>query len=431
MTIALLLQTVASFAAYLNLPSDRPSNLTYIAKKCKELAVVLLNSGRSSTAASDFFNSITTLLGQHQHLQNPIFLIACACSAVQVAETAQARGIWVWEQASQLVQGLCDRLRSSWSKLDAFTAVNIFQTLAKCHLQHGPMPPEYLDAAAAQISAKRKGLSQQGVSLAAWACASVYQRSDPTRYHPLLDQLTAQAMREPSGSFTLQHAATIIWSMSRSHYHPTEALLLKLTWSACFQLGKGPSHAAQDLQMLLLGCAWLGFTPPSQAMAILVGHIMQQPLKGHQASNMAWSLAVLGQVDLSVFDRLLSHVSRSHLQDPKISRQLHYALDYLQPETDCDPEFDDWQQVSEQLHEFWPFQPFINRTRLIHDEVLSTLEEGLGLQCRKDVSISRDHDHSLFSMDILIEQQSGVPHDIAVQVDGPDSFFHNKEADKR
>ena len=309
----------------------------------------------------------------------------------------------------------------------------MLQALAKCHLQHGPIQQAQLDAALEQVSACCYDLSQQGVSLAAWSCASLYQRRDPTKYYPLLDQLSDQAMRWPTDAIKLQHTATVIWSMARSQYLPEEELLQKLTEAAYLQTGNDVPHAAKDIEMLFLGYAWLGYAPPTHAMETLVGHFLGQRLQGHQASNMAWALAVLGQLNMPLFLDLLAHVRRPNLEDVKSSRQLHCALEFLRPERDAvGPEVEQWEQLSEQLHATaWP--PFVEdkKTRLIHDQVLHVLQEGLLLTCWKDVNITRDYDHSLFSIDILIEEQPGVPCDIAVEVEGLDHSIHNTDNDTR
>ncbi|KAL0042467.1 hypothetical protein WJX79_000707 [Trebouxia sp. C0005] len=66
------------------------------------------------------------------------------------------------------------------------------------------------------------------------------------------------------------------------------------------------------------------------------------------------------------------------------------------------------------------------KTRLLHQQVLEVLRDGLQLKCYKDTSIQREHGHDLFFIDILIEEQPGVPHDIAVEVDGPENYIHNE-----
>ena len=423
--ICIHLQCAKSFPAYLNLPSKKPSHLTYIVKKCKELAVTSINRGLSNTAADDFFSSIRALLGRHQHLHQNIFYAACASAAVQVAETAQARGEWCWDQASELVEALCHKIGPDWAKLNGYTAVNLLQVLAKCQLQHDNVLPAHLDAAAEQVSACCQDLNQQGVSLAAWSCASLYQRHNPTQYYGLLGQLEDQALKWEAGEVKLQHAATITWSMARSQYLPSPELLGMLTEAACLQVVHSVAHTAQDIEMLFLGYAWLGWAPSPQALQTLVGHFLDQQLQSHQASNMAWALAVLGQLNLPLFLDLLAHVRTAHLEEVKVGRQLHVALEFLRPETDVGPEVQQWQSLSEQLHTSWPYQPMDKRTRALHEQVLDVLQDGLQLRCHKDVPMQREHDHDLFSVDILIEEQPGVPYEIAVEVDGPDCYIHN------
>ncbi|DBA90442.1 hypothetical protein WJX77_000864 [Trebouxia sp. C0004] len=418
-----------SFAVYLALPTKKSSHLTYIVKKCKELAVTSINRGLVSTAADDFFSSIWSLLDRHTHLHHGIFYAACASAAVHVAEAAQAQDLWCWDQASELVEALCNRLGPHWAQLGGITAGNMLQVLAKCQLQQGPVPPAHLDAATQQVSACCKDLNQQSVSVAAWSCARFYQRSDPTHFHALLKQLEEQALQWQNDEVRLQHAVTIIWSMARSHFLPSTRLLEKLTEVACLQTRCSVPHAAPDIEMLFLGYAWLGYPPPPQAMQALVDCFLEQRLQSHQVSNMAWALAVLGQLKLATFTSLLAHIRHPHLQDIKICRQLHFALEFLRPDIGVGPEYQHWQCVSEQLHMSWPRCPVDKKTGLLHQQVLNVLQDGLQLKCHKDTSIQREHGHDLFSIDILIEEQPGVPHDIAVEVDGPDNFIQS-EPDK-
>ncbi len=418
-----------SFAAYLALPTKKPSHFTYIVKKCKELAVTSINRGLVSPAADDFFSSIRGLLDRHTHLHQGIFYAACASAAVHVAEAGQAQGLWCWDQASELVEALCDRLGPRWAKLGGISAVNMLQVLAKCQLQQGHMLPAHLDAATQQVIACGKDLNQQSVSLAAWSCASLYQRNDPTHYHGVLKQLEEQALQWQNDEVRLQHAVTVIWSMARSHFLPSTKLLEKLTEVACLQSRRFVPHAAPDIEMLFLGYAWLGYPPPPQVTQALVDCFLEQWVQSHQASNMAWALAVLGQLNMATFTSLHAHVRPPHLQDIKICRQLHYALEFLRPNSDVGPEYQQWQRVSEHLHMSWPRCPVDKKTRLLHQQVLNVLQDGLQLKCYKDTSIQREHGHDLFSIDILIEEQPGVPHDIAVEVDGPDNFIHS-EPDK-
>ena len=373
------------------------------------------------------------LLQQDQDLQQSPFYCACASAAVQVAETAQAKGIWCWGQASHLVQGLCNQIQPHQAHMKAFSAVNLLQALVKCHLQHGGILQDCLDSTTALVLETSNQLTQQGVSLAAWACASLYQRHNPTKYYPLLDQVAARALRFKCTDATkLQHIATIIWSMARSQYLPSQELLLNLTEAACVQTHNSLPHAAQDIEMLFLGYAWLGYPPPPEAKQKLVQRFLQQPLFGYQASNMAWSLAVLGMLDMSAFRSLLTHITQGDLGDTKVSRQLHYAAEFLRPKAAAEAGSNEWHQLMERLHLSWPEEQGLKgRTRRIHADVLAVLREGLGLKCHKDVPVAREHDQSLFSLDILIERQPGVPCDIAVEVDGPDVFIHNQPAGDR
>ena len=399
-------------------------------KKCKELAVASINSSSSKSAAHGFFSSIDSLLQQDQDLHHSKFYCACASAAVQVAETAQAKGIWCWDLASNLVHDLCDLIQPHRAYMNGFSAVNLLQALVKCHLQHGSIPQYYLDTATEMVSETSYQLTQQGVSLAAWACASLYQRHDPTKYYPLLDQVAARALRFKCTDATkLQHIATIIWSMARSQYLPSEELLLNLTEAACVQMDGSLPHAAHDIEMLFLGYAWLGYPPPPEARQKLLQHFLHQRLCGYQASNMSWSLAVLGTLDMPTFRSLLTHITQRDLGDTKISRQLHYAAEFLRPKAAAGAGCDEWHELMERLRLSWPEKPgWKGNTRRIHAEVLAVLREGLGLKCHKDVPIAREHDQSLFSLDILIERQPGVPCDVAVEVDGPDVFMHNQPA---
>ena len=373
------------------------------------------------------------LLQQDQDLHHSKFYCACASAAVQVAETAQAKGIWCWDQASDLVQDMCDAIQPHRAYMNGFSAVNLLQALVKCHLQHGGIPQDCLDSTTALVLETSNQLTQQGVSLAAWACASLYQRHNPTKYYPLLDQVAARALRFKCTDATkLQHIATIIWSMARSQYLPSQELLLNLTEAACVQTHNSLPHAAQDIEMLFLGYAWLGYPPPPEAKQKLVQRFLQQPLFGYQASNMAWSLAVLGMLDMSAFRSLLTHITQGDLGDTKVSRQLHYAAEFLRPKAAAEAGSNEWHQLMERLHLSWPEEQGLKgRTRRIHADVLAVLREGLGLKCHKDVPVAREHDQSLFSLDILIERQPGVPCDIAVEVDGPDVFIHNQPAGDR
>ncbi|KAL3154706.1 hypothetical protein ABBQ38_011255 [Trebouxia sp. C0009 RCD-2024] len=416
-----------SFPEYLQMPVTKPTHLTYIVKKCKELAVVSINRTSSRLAADDFFTSIHTLLQQHQHMHQSKFYSACASAAIHVAETAQAKGIWCWDLTTHLVEKLCDQLVPHHAQTNGFSAVNMLQALAKCQLQHGSIPQHCLDNTAELVLQAGQSITQQGWSLAAWACASLHQRHQPTRYHPLLDELAKRAVGWLTGVIKLQHIATIIWSMARSQYLPSEELLLHFTDAACDQAQDFLPHAAQDIEMLFLGYAWLGYPPHAHARQTLMQHFLRQSLQGYQAANMAWSLAVLGTLDMPAFRSLLTHITQHDLGNTKISRQLHFAAEFLRPQTGADSGSEEWHQLVEKLHLSWPVQPTTEKpTRRLHTEVLAVLREGLGLECHKNVPIAREHDHSLFSVDILIERQPGIPCDIAVEADGPQVFMHNQ-----
>ena len=326
-----------------------------------------------------------------------------------------------------LMQSLCAQLEPDWTFPNAFSAVNMLQALAKCHLQREFIPQQHLDSAVGQVLAFCPQLDQQGVSLTTWSCASLYQRHNPTKYYPLLDQLSEAALKLPVQKTRLQHVATVVWSMARSQYLPSEELLLKMTEAACACVTHSSQpQPARDLEMLFLGYAWLGYPPAPQAMQKLVNHFLEQRLLGHQASNMAWSLAVLGGLEMPIFWSLMTHISEYHMEDIKINRQLHFAAEFLRPPTSSAALFDEWHQLTDRLHQSWPDQPYDPRTRRIHAEVLTVLREGLGLKCRQDVPLAREHNHSLFSLDILIEEQPGIPCPIAVEVDGPDCYIHNE-----
>lgn len=185
------------------------------------------------------------------------------------------------------------------------------------------------------------------------------------------------------------HMLSLLWSQDRRS-RPNAQATSSMLWGLA-EVKHAPSHdvGSAMLDHLTALCQTPGWQPTSQAISnslhasaelrlnvtsacveVLMDHLLGIPVatvSSQHYSNVAWSLAVMGRLDLDIFDVLLSLLSAKHSlrfensgltarhAQPKLEEacQLHQALEALKPQQGSS-KMDIWRALRLRLQKFAP-----------------------------------------------------------------------------
>ena len=141
----------------------------------------------------------------------------------------------------------------------------------------------------------------------------------------------------PEQQPTAQHVANFAWALQQLKHVPSPVLgaaMLSRVLQLCHVQGQQPN--SQDISNMLLASAELRVElPQQQADALVTTLLAQSSLSVQALANTAWSLAILGDLQLGTFKQLLQSLhakpgSSDLIADIALG-QLYLALDWLAP----------------------------------------------------------------------------------------------------
>ncbi|KAL3149780.1 hypothetical protein ABBQ38_013606 [Trebouxia sp. C0009 RCD-2024] len=146
-----------------------------------------------------------------------------------------------------------------------------------------------------------------------------------------------------------QQVANMLWALAQlKHAPPGEALSAMLDHLVALCLTPGLQPKPQAISNCFLACAELVHSMHSDQMEVLLQYLLGlhiSKLNYQDFSNVAWSLAVMGCLEVSMFDAVLRQLATKHKlllgehgtigtsAQPAIiaARQLHQAVEWLRP----------------------------------------------------------------------------------------------------
>ena len=168
-----------------------------------------------------------------------------------------------------------------------------------------------------------------------------------------------------------QDIANLFWALSQLRYPPPDGMVLAMLnnlVALCQTPGLQPHP--QNISMCFLACAELSLNMLPAQLEILVKHVLRLHVSNvdcQNYSNVAWSLAVMGCLEVSVFDALLHRLTTKHklLLGEHVSKgtsawtnvqeglQMYQALEWLKPSSGAD-QMDAWSSLHSKLQRITP-----------------------------------------------------------------------------
>ena len=382
-----------------------PRQITAYIKHRKEAALSSARGDSLQEGLTGFCNSMDVLICSAGSRMNHIHFAAIITASAHVWEAAESdSNHTVWSDLHQRIEKVYWQCVHGLQPLLADTAPQQISTVLWSSATLGCNPDDCVPGMVLALMHRflqlinttdaRQRPNAQSCANLIWAVA--------TMRHPATEVLDAACSHFASllrSPIVKQHpkaeeVASVVWSMGTLKHTPLdEALLddlcvhmLTLLWTGDYrthpnaqatssmlwglaELKHAPSHdvgsamldhlqalcetpgwqpTSQALSNSLHACAELRLNATSVCVEALVKHLLGMPFASvsyQHYSNVAWSLAVMGRLDLNIFDALLSRLSAKHsllVEDsglttrhaqPKVEEagQLHQALEALKP----------------------------------------------------------------------------------------------------
>ena len=189
-----------------------------------------------------------------------------------------------------------------------------------------------------------------------------------------------------------QNISSVAWSLDKLKHAPPESAAF--AWLQSFvAICKDSGHqvVSQNISNLLLACAELRLSIDYDLAQRLAQHWLQMhvdKLDDQGYCNAAWSLAVMGVLDMTTFDNFLLQLTRKHQLLAKQGgghstpeqlttanvRQLYQALAWLKP-LKGSQQMEAWSSLRSRLHRLAPEPPLTKLTFPAHGELYATLSQ--------------------------------------------------------
>ena len=146
-----------------------------------------------------------------------------------------------------------------------------------------------------------------------------------------------------------QAVANMLWALAQlQHAPPSEVVSAMLDYLVALCQTPGLQPKSQEISNIYIACAELRLSMRPAQVEVLLKHLLGLPVSevSYQAySNVAWSLAVMGYLDIGMFNAFLNQLSAKRSQllgEPGTTgssaqlpveavRQLHQASEWLKP----------------------------------------------------------------------------------------------------
>ena len=255
---------------------------------------------------------------------------------------------------------------------------NVMWALAE--IKHSPQNDRLLDDfclymhSLLQSQDQRARPNAQAISNVMWALAEIKHSPQNDRLlddfcmymHSLLQSQDQRARP------TLQNIANMLWALAQLQHAPLSEVvsaMLDHLVALCHTPGLQPK--SQEISNVFIACAELRLSMHPAQVEVLLKHLLGLPVSevSYQGySNVAWSLAVMDYLDISIFDAVLHQLTKKHnqllgeagtrgtsaqLPVEAEKRQLHQASEWLKPPQGSD-QMEAWSRLHSRLQRVAP-----------------------------------------------------------------------------
>ena len=222
--------------------------------------------------------------------------------------------------------------------------------------------------------------------------------------------------------------ANFAWALRSMKHVPSAELGAEMLNRICSLILRQPSqvHTAH-ISKILLACAELRLEASPEDASLLLNHLLKDDerfLNSQVIANAAWSLAVLGLLEMDTFQQLLTRFpAQTTANDRSLHiRQLYQAFDSLQSTSAVDPvQKEEWTQLNGHMLSVFGERPQPNNLtdRTEADLLYSTLT-GLGLKYETQTLV---RGYMTYATVLPLESSDSVSAPrIIVQMGQPDHF---------
>ncbi|DBA73297.1 TPA: hypothetical protein ACH3X1_011353 [Trebouxia sp. C0004] len=313
-------------------------------------------------------------------------------SAAQALTTfLQQIGIWAQDHPSKF-----DARRASVALLSMAHVTFRAQKFDRTSL-HNPLIPDIAAVMMKRNIQQILGASNHTICNVFWACARLQIRPDDV--HAGAEDKLGQRFIDTQTSATLQGLSSVLWACgvlglnpgdgdfiehavhiikkelavdefdSKEHMQSLSVMMFafaslrlhiqpavaELIISRFYQGVVQGADEPQGLNNILWTCATLGYLPPPHMLQCFKKSYAasKKPFLIQHDSTVAWSLAVLGVLDMEYFKTMILRFPRRMLLNATVG-QLYQALQALRPSDESTPAYTEWFEVTRHVQTEWP-----------------------------------------------------------------------------
>ena len=228
------------------------------------------------------------------------------------------------------------------------TICNVFWACARLQLRPDDLHAGAEDKLGQRFIATQASATLQGLSSVLWACGVLGLNPGNGDFIEHAVQIIKQqlAVDDFDSKEHMQSLSVMMFAFAslRLHIEPAVAeLIITRFYQGVCQGADQP----QGLNNILWTCATLGYLPPPHMLQCFKKSYAasKKPFLIQHDSTVAWSLAVLGVLDLEYFKTMILRFPRRVLLDATVG-QLYQALQALRPLDESTPAYTEWFEVS-------------------------------------------------------------------------------------
>ena len=227
------------------------------------------------------------------------------------------------------------------------TICNVFWACARLQIR-----PDDLYAGAEDMLGQRfidtqQSATLQGLSSVLWACGVLGLNPGNGDFIEHAVQIIKQqlAVDEFDSQEHMQSLSVMMFAFASLRFH-IEPAVAELIITRFYQGVAQGADQPQGLSNILWTCATLGYLPPPHMLQCFKkSYARSKTFLLQHDSTVAWSLAVLGVLDMEYFKTLILMFPRRVLLDAAVG-QLYQALQALRPLDKSTPAYTEWFEVS-------------------------------------------------------------------------------------
>ncbi len=324
----------------------------------KAAAVAMLDRESALVALDSFLQQIKAWLHKHPDKFNPIVSSLALLSVAHLSTRAAAltKGAAPNPDVSVVAALMMHKTLSRIEEATRHAVSIIFWACARLEIRPDDMQAGAEDALGQRFIESFASDKLQGVTNVLWACGILgLNPCHGALLRHIVETMKQTLATDFDSAANMQSLSVAMCAFAYLRLH-IEPALAELIITRFYQgLVQGVDEP-QGVSNVLWACASLGYLPPPHMLQCFKASYAKSktPFLVQHDTTVAWSLAVLGVLDMGYFEKIILRIPQQLLLASTL-RQLYQALQVLRPSEEHSPAYAKWAEVracNQSLHRY-------------------------------------------------------------------------------